>query len=528
MCFYRRKTVELKKKSIRMCRLKKKTMSQITMDDDFIVPDVKPDIEKIVIDDGEVEIEEVKRLPEKVQLRGKLSYRLLYYPAEGGRLESMAGSIPFDEYVNVPELDSRDYLQTGAEIEDLTIELIHSRKINVKAIITFRLTVEGLEEQNAVVDIEDAGPAEMLMRAVRAAQAAVCQKDTYRVKEEIEIGSSQPDIEELLWGQCRLRNVQTRPLDGSLSIQGVLDVFCVYRGPEAHIPPQWVEKEIPFAGSLEFPDVTEDMYPEITVHMGHCQMEEQPDFDGENRSIALDAVLELDIRLYEEENIQVVSDVYSPAAKLEPEYVPAEVEEILVRNSSRTRVNGTVRSSTGDNVLQVCHVDGSIKLDDVEIVEDGLLIEGALCLKILYMTDSDSSPLQSMREVMPFQYKADARGIDPDCVYQLNTGLEQLGAIMLGGGEMEIKGVVLFDLLVRKRTKEQMITGVSEGPVDLEEVEKLPGIVVYVVQPDDTLWKIAKKFHAAVESLRSMNHLGENGPVPGDRLLIVKQVERVL
>ena len=92
----------------------------------------------------------------------------------------MAGSIPFDEYVNVPELDSRDYLQTGAEIEDLTIELIHSRKINVKAIITFRLTVEGLEEQNAVVDIEDAGPAEMLMRAVRAAQAAVCQKDTYR------------------------------------------------------------------------------------------------------------------------------------------------------------------------------------------------------------------------------------------------------------------------------------------------------------------------------------------------------------
>ena len=57
--------MELTKKSIRMCRLKKRAISQITMDDDFIVPDVKPDIEKIILDDGDVEIEEVRRLAEK-------------------------------------------------------------------------------------------------------------------------------------------------------------------------------------------------------------------------------------------------------------------------------------------------------------------------------------------------------------------------------------------------------------------------------------------------------------------------------
>ena len=139
----------------------------------------------------------------------------------------------------------------------------------------------------------------MLMRVIRAAQTAVCQKDTYRLKEEIGLSGSQPDIEELLWNQCRLRNVQIRPMDGQLSIQGNLHVFCVYRGPEAHIPPQWLEKEIPFAGSVELPDAAEDMYPEITARLGHCQMDIQPDFDGENRSIALDVVMELDIKLYE-------------------------------------------------------------------------------------------------------------------------------------------------------------------------------------------------------------------------------------
>ena len=167
--------MELTKKSIRMCRLKKKTVSQITMDDDFIVPDVKPDIEKIILDDGNVEIEEVKKLTEKAELRGKLSYRILYHPSEGGSLCAMEGTIPFDEYVNIPELGEKDYLQVEAEIEDLTIELIHSRKINVKAILTFWLNLEGIEEQMAVTAVADDTPVEMLMRVMRAAQTAVCQ-----------------------------------------------------------------------------------------------------------------------------------------------------------------------------------------------------------------------------------------------------------------------------------------------------------------------------------------------------------------
>lgn len=520
--------MELKKKSIRMCRLKKKMISQITMDDDFIVPDVKPDIEKIVLDDGDVEIEEIKRLTEKAEIRGKLAYRMLYYPGEDGQLQAMKGSIPFDEYLNIPELEDKDYLQAEAEIEDLTIELIHSRKINVKAIITFRLTVEGIDEQTAVTEIEDGEPVEMLMRAVRAAQAAVCQKDTYRIKEELEIGSSQPDIEELLWSQCRLRNVQTKPLDGALSIQGVMAVFCVYRGPEPHIPPQWIEREVAFSGTMDIPDVTEDMYPEIGVRLSHCQLEEQPDFDGENRNISLDAVLELDIKLYEEETLQIVSDVYSPAKDLEPEYLSAEVEEILVKNSSRTKITDKIKSNTGDNLLQICHVDGSVKLDDIKVVDGGLNLEGALCLKILFMTDSDTHPLQSMKGVIPFQYKVEAKGINDQSVYQLNTGLEQLGAVMMGGGEVEVKAVILFDLLARKKFNEQMITGVMEQPVDLEAVQKLPGIAIYVARPEDTLWKIAKKFHTTVDSLRSVNNLSEEPLSPGKRLLVLKQVEEIV
>ena len=118
--------------------------------------------------------------------------------------------------------------------------------------------------------------------------------------------------------------------------------------------------------------------------------------------------------------------------------------------------------------------------------------------------------------------------MDEGCAYLLDTGLEQLGATMLGGGEIEVKASILFDMLVRKQLEEQIITGITETPLDLEWIQKLPGIVVYVAQPGDTLWKIAKKFHASVDSLRQCNELGDDSLTPGKRLLVMKQVEEAV
>ena len=40
---------------------------------------------------------------------------------------------------------------------------------------------------------------------------------------------------------------------------------------------------------------------------------------------------------------------------------------------------------------------------------------------------------------------------------------------------------------------EQVITGARTEPLDLKKLQEMPGIVGYIVQPGDSLWKIAKK-----------------------------------
>ena len=92
-----------------------------------------------------------------------------------------------------------------------------------------------------------------------------------------------------------------------------------------------------------------------------------------------------------------------------------------------------------------------------------------------------------------------------------------------GGNELEIKAAVRADTLVRRQFTCPLIVRVNEAPFDEEKIHQMPGLVGVVVQPGDTLWKLAKRFHASVDSIRMMNQLSSDELRVGQRLLIMKQ-----
>ena len=119
----------------------------------------------------------------------------------------------------------------------------------------------------------------------------------------------------------------------------------------------------------------------------------------------------------------------------------------------------------------------------MEIGDDCLEIDGVLEVTLLYLTSDDTSPVQSSVEQVPFHCVAEARGIREDSVYQLDAGLEQLSAVMMGGDMVEVKAVIALDFLVLQPVCEPVITGAAIHPMDLQKLQELPGIVGYIVQP---------------------------------------------
>lgn len=522
--------MELMKKNIHMNRWKGNASTQITLDDDFIVPDTMDDVAQVILDTGDIIVESVKNQGEKAVVKGKLNFQILYRKAEGG-LQTLGGNIPFEEQINVPGLEEKDYLGMTWELDDLSVGMINSRKLSVKAIVTLEARVETLYDAEAAVDIEkddmgamDAVRIESLKRDISVAAIAVRRKDTYRIKEDISLSGSKPSIDQILWSEMKLRGVSSKPLDGQVHVEGELMAFVIYTGEGEDTPMQWMEESIPFSGEVELPEAVEEMIPAIGVRLIHKDLEAKPDGDGEMRELEADAVLELDMKLYEEQDMELLSDLYSTNRELALQTGEVCFDRLLTKNTGKCKISEKVTIGQGDRILQICHSDGMVKIDEAEVKEDGLNIDGVLEVRVLYLTADDGEPVKSASEVVPFHYMVETPGINQDSVYQLNTGLEQLTAVMMGGDTVEIKAVLTLDVLVLQPVCEPVITSAVVEPMDIQKLQKMPGIVGYIVQPGDSLWNIAKKFHTTVDNVMSTNGLTDSQIKPGQRLILVKEI----
>lgn len=517
--------LELEKQNLRRNRLKSQTGTQVTLDDDFIVPDTMSDMAEVILDSGIIQLEPVKVQRERITVRGKLDFHVLYRKEEGG-LQALGGSIPFEEAINVPDLDEKDYVSVSWQIEDLNTEMIHSRKLGIKAIVTLEAKAESLYDTEAAVDVrgeDDEIHLQVRRERIPAAAIALRRKDTYRLKQDITLPGSKPVIERMLWTEMKLAGCQAKPLDGQIHLEGTLMVFALYEGGESGMV-QWVEESIPFSGEVEMQGAAADMIPVIGLKLIHRDLEEKPDYDGEMRELSVDAVIELDVRLYEEQELELLQDLYATNREIVLDTGEAVFDQILTRNFGKCRVAEKVEMETDPRVLQICHSSGSVKLDGVEVRENALAVDGVLEVKLLYLTDEDARPVQAETRLVPFHYEAEAPGITEDSIWYLEPGLEQLTAVMAGGGQAELRGVITLDLFVLQPEARQIILQAQVHPVDTEKMKAMPGIVGYLVQPGDSLWDVAKRFHTTEKSILEANELPGDAIKAGDCLILVKEI----
>ena len=517
--------LELEKQNLRRNRLKSQTGTQVTLDDDFIVPDTMSDMAEVILDSGIIQLEPVKVQRERITVRGKLDFHVLYRKEEGG-LQALGGSIPFEEAINVPDLDEKDYVSVSWQIEDLNTEMIHSRKLGIKAIVTLEAKAESLYDTEAAVDVrgeDDEIHLQVRRERIPAAAIALRRKDTYRLKQDITLPGSKPVIERMLWTEMKLAGCQAKPLDGQIHLEGTLMVFALYEGGESGMV-QWVEESIPFSGEVEMQGAAADMIPVIGLKLIHRDLEEKPDYDGEMRELSVDAVIELDVRLYEEQELELLQDLYATNREIVLDTGEAVFDQILTRNFGKCRVAEKVEMETDPRVLQICHSSGSVKLDGVEVRENALAVDGVLEVKLLYLTDEDARPVQAETRLVPFHYEAEAPGITEDSIWYLEPGLEQLTAVMAGGGQAELRGVITLDLFVLQPETRQIILQAQVHPVDTEKMKAMPGIVGYLLQQGDSKCDEAKRFHTTEKSILEANELPGDAIKAGDCLILVKEI----
>lgn len=519
--------MELITKKMQMMQKKCEAVSQITFDEDFNVPDVKPDIGRMIQKKGEVKIEDIQIGEGRAYITGALLVCLLYVSdSEERKIQSLTGTLRIGENLNFSGLENGDKIQLKWDIEDLSVQLINSRKLNIKALVTFTAYVEDCAETELPTGIEDEEISQK-KQDISLMGVAVHKKDTMRVKQEISLTSNKPDIYELLWNTVELRGVDIRAENDKIAVKGELFIFALYCGNDDNNSLQWLEHSVPFYQEIECAGCTTDMIPNVDMVMMQSDLKVKQDEDGEDRVIGVDAVMELEMKIYEEEKLSLLEDIYTPLRDCHAVREEQKLESLLVKNFSKCKVGDRIKAENNQGkILQICHSDGNVKVDHTQIVENGILAEGIVQIRILYIISDDEMPFYSMESMIPFSHTIEAEGINEGCSYHLRADLEQLSTTMIDSDEIEVKVVMNLNALVLQQMEKGIIKGVEERELDREKLRSMPGIVGYQVQPGDTLWDIAKKFYTTIPTIMALNNLEIEEVKVYDTLILMKKVER--
>ncbi len=523
--------MELIKRNIHMDCVKCKAQTQMTLEDDVIISDSRPDAAKLIMDRGNVIIEELKITDDHVNVKGKLAFNVLYLAEKGSQdagrsdVANMEGSIHFDEMVFMEGIKSTDTVNASWDLEDLSINLINSRKMSVQSMISIYLVCEEICDEETAVDLYSQEPVEFRKKTLNIAAMSIKKKDIFRVKEEVEVPGSFPNIFAMIWSEIIPEAVEFKVLEDKIAIQGELRGFFLYRGEGEEEEICHYETTLPFAGSLDCPGAREGMIPEISFTAENRDVEVRPDFDGEERVITFEQCLDLDICIYAEEEIDILSDVYGVVKEVSVVEKNAEFRRMIARSSGKTKLAGHFTCEDEKAVLhKILHTASKLQITGKKAVESGIEISGVVNLQVLYECSTEENRYGMIKGTLPFEYVLEAEGIDESCIYPVQAFLDQMTVTIIDNGEIDVKCVLYFRGNVYRSWQERIVEQIVVTEPDMEKMAALPGIAIYMVREGESLWDIGKRYYVPVSVIKKCNDLTSDEVKAGDKILIVKNV----
>lgn len=541
--------MELMKKSIYNDKIKARAMLQIPLEEDINVSDTRPDVGRLVFTRGKVKIDEIKTGMNKIWVKGKLLFQVLY-ETEGkdAGMSGMEGELPFMEEIYMEQVESQDRVICESALEDMRVNLINSRKLSVQAVISLKPRVEELVETKICTGIADyqmqtqastipsveGEQLEYRRKNQEYLETAVCKRDLFRIHEESRVESALPAVGTLLWKSVDVTQVDFRPLEGKLAVSGEMTLFLFYT-EELSGRVNWYEAAIPFSGNVECQSCKEGMIADVSYDIGHEEISIREDADGEARVVGIELALELEIKLLAKGDVQVIADIYG---------VSCEVDTITDKSVMRKLqqdmyveekfMHNTKLEEAQPKPLQICHSDAKLEIEDCILGEDEITWRGNVNLRMLYLSEEEGGGFHTLEDSAPFSLTRQIFGVksmqgnEEELLmqrYALFGQLTQLHASLKDGNQLEWRGVIQLHMPLYDIHEEDILQEIQIGELDSQKLEKLPGFAIYFVKKGDTLWQIGKKYYVSVEKIKEINQLTSDEIKAGDRLLIVKTGE---
>ena len=502
--------LEAQKENLNINKLIAEKKEIIFAESDMIVPDTKPDILSTISTSGVVSVYKKEVQEDKVRIDGTVNAYIMYMPdGTEDTVRGLSTNVDFSQNIDIKNCKANMNVLSDISVKMIETQVINGRKINVKVTLEVNLKVYSNENIEIINSISNNSDIQILKQDLTLNSLVGTGSTKVYAKDNIQIDNG--DIfAEILQTQINITDKDIKISYNKILTKAETQIKIMYLTEDNRI--NVVKYNIPVVGFVDIPNVAEGNTCDVNYEIKNIII--KPNSQDEH-SIYFEAEIEVMCFSYEEKQINLIQDMYSPTKNLTFNQVQ------LSTMTNKQNIVGTKQINEQinlDNIndLNLLDVETSVTITNESKINTKIMYESELKMKFIF---SNSQRQIITREAqIPFNYTLDN--------LQNGETLSSNCEMAIKSQEFTIQNNIInsnFELQVNTNIYRiinlNMINSVQEND---EREEQDYSLIIYTVSRGDSLWSIAKKFGSTVQLIEQTNNIENEKITLGQKIYIIK------
>ena len=486
----------------------------LLIEGDMIVPDSKPDILSTICTSGVVCIYKKDILDEKIRIDGSINTYITYLADdEKDKIRGINTSLDFSETLNVPGCKEGMNERVKTKLKTIECKVINGRKIGIKATLEVEIEIYSNDEVEIINEIKDVENIEVLNQELNVNSLVGLGETKIYAKDTIAI-NSEDNIGEILKNDVCICDKDIKISYNKILTKAEALIKIMYLTEDNRI--NSVTTKIPVVGFIDIPNVNEQNICDINYEIKNIIIKLN---SAEEHSIYVELEVGVKAFVYEEKQINLIQDLYSPCENLE--FDTRRITTIANKKSKKDikqiREKVMLENSGNDEILDV-QINPAIEKENK--LNNKIIYEGTIYLN--FIMKNSNMQINTRNAQMPFEYVMEDV---TDSNVDMEIEVANSDFFVQDGGVINSN----IDLLINQNLYNSVNLNImneikSNGPRDLEDYS----VIIYIVQKGDTLWNIAKKFGSTVDNIVKVNNIeNENKISVGQKIFIPRYSKQI-
>ncbi len=502
--------MEIKKGNINLCEQVAKSVSNVLVEGDLILPDTKPDMAEILIADAKAKVASSECKNSSLVVTGEVVFTALYIPDDSGEIKMIEQVFPFSQTLDVRCTEGTQF-KADARVEHIGFTLVNSRKVSAKVMLA--LATCGTQKNCYEPVIEVAGNDIECRDKKYSIYIPMSETDTkIAVSDILTVPQNKPDIGEILKVNAYVTPHDVKVMNGKAMAHAELHINTVYTGAE-NGELSGVHHSVPFTEVVEAPGADEQSVVRVSYEVESICANTKGDLNGDTKIISIDAEICAKVSVSKTVSEKIVDDCYFMDAKTEISRKNMKINEYVTSESARVSVHSKVEAPKNVIVNEV--IDCCVKPLPRECIwENGKAkVKGNLIASLIYRDDSGT--VRSGVSESDINWE---KAISDPCCIETDMWIDTVNCDVNETGIEISTNVGLY----AKALKSRNIDIIEDIQAKEMESHEKPSMVIYFAKDGDTLWSIAKKYRTRADKIKRANNLEGEKLETGRRLLIPK------